>query len=418
MCRRVAAAVICMVIAAACVPARPAMQSTPSSVPPATQTAAATATSAEAQAGTPAVALVHGTLIDGTGAEPMQDAVLVIRGERIEAAGRASEVVIPGGAQVIDVKGATMLPGFINAHVHAAYNLTNLAAWAQGGVTTVRDLGAHSNPWPRAIQEQAAGDPRYARLVSGGVMITAPKGYPIAVFHGVGAEVASEEEAVKATSAMLDSGANVVKISLESGVIFGQTIPTLTDEEVRAIVKAAHERGTIVSAHVSVSKDLRRALDDNVDDIAHMVTDRLPDELITKMVQGGNSWEPTLELWKNVKQGMDTNVIDNLRRYVLAGGKVALGTDYAGYYTPFQMGMPMHEMEWMQDAGMTPMQIIVAGTQNAAKVCNLGTEVGTLQPGKMADVLVVQGDPLQDIHALEEARWVIHNGAVIRSPEE
>jgi imidazolonepropionase-like amidohydrolase len=183
-------------------------------------------------------------------------------------------------------------------------------------------------------------------------------------------------------------------------------------------VKAAHERGTITSAHISVSKDLRRALDDGVDDIAHMVTDRLPDELIGKMVEGGKTWEPTLELWKNVGNGMDTSVIDNLRRYVLAGGKVALGTDYAGYYTPFQMGMPMHEMEWMHEAGMTPMQIIVAGTQNAANVCNLGTQLGTLEAGKTADVLVVEGDPLQDIHALGDIRWVIHQGAIIRSPEE
>jgi len=110
-------------------------------------------------------------------------------------------------------------------------------------------------------------------------------------------------------------------------------------------------------------------------------------------------------------------VIDNLRRYAAAGGQVALGTDYAGYTTPFQLGMPIKEMEWMLEAGMLPMQVIVAGTENAALVCNMGKDLGTLAVGKIADVLVVGGDPLQDIHALSDVRWVIHNGIVIRGKD-
>jgi enamidase len=111
-----------------------------------------------------------------------------------------------------------------------------------------------------------------------------------------------------------------------------------------------------------------------VDDVAHMVTDRLPDELISRMVTSGAYWEPTLELWQNVGHGLDQVAIDNLRRYVAAGGRVALGTDYEGYYTPFQLGMPMHEIEGMQAAGMTPMQIITAGTRDAARVCNMSKD--------------------------------------------
>jgi imidazolonepropionase-like amidohydrolase len=95
---------------------------------------------------------------------------------------------------------------------------------------------------------------------------------------------------------------------------------------------------------------------------------------------------------------------------------VALGTDYAGYYGTFELGMPMHEMEWMQQAGMTPMQIIAAGTHNAAHVCGLADLLGTLEVGKIADILVVEGDPLKDIHALLDQLWVIHNGVIIRQP--
>jgi imidazolonepropionase-like amidohydrolase len=92
---------------------------------------------------------------------------------------------------------------------------------------------------------------------------------------------------------------------------------------------------------------------------------------------------------------------------------VALGTDYAGYDATFDLGMPFTELEMMQAAGMTPMQIVVAATRNAAYVCNLEHELGTLEPGKIADVLVIDGDPLADLGALATIRLVIHNGVVI-----
>ena len=104
----------------------------------------------------------------------------------------------------------------------------------------------------------------------------------------------------------------------------------------------------------------------------------------------------------------------NVGRFVKAGGKVALGTDYAGYAAEFDLGMPVTEIGLMREAGMTPMQIIVAATQHAATVCGLGHELGTLEPGKIADVLVVNGDPLGDLAALTAVRLVIHNGVIIR----
>ena len=101
-----------------------------------------------------------------------------------------------------------------------------------------------------------------------------------------------------------------------------------------------------------------------------------------------------------------------------AGGQVAPGTGYGGAAMQFQLGMPLREIEWIQAAGMSPMQIIVAATRNAAHVCNLERELGTLEPGKAADVLVVQGDPLRDLHELEHVGWVIHNGVVIRTEKQ
>jgi imidazolonepropionase-like amidohydrolase len=364
----------------------------------------------------PSLVLINGTLIDGTGADPIKDAVLIIQGERIVAVGPRSSISIPAGAQIIDVQGATILPGFFNAHVHGAYNAEKLAAWAREGVTTARDLGAYQWPPSRALLDRIEKNNRYARLISGGIFITPPGGYPIAVFGGNGKTISSTEEAAPAVNEMLAQGADVIKISLESGQVFRQNIPMLTTEQVKAIVTTAHQRGTRVSAHATVTKDLQRAIDEGVDDVAHMVVDPITDDLIKAMIDRDMYWVPTIELWKNVGQGQDTNVIDNLKRYVAAGGKVALGTDFEGYTTPFQLGMPTKEMGWMSEAGMTPMQIIIAATKNAAHVSNAEKDLGTLEVGKIADALIVQGDPLQDLKALSNVQYVIHNGEVIRKP--
>jgi imidazolonepropionase-like amidohydrolase len=106
--------------------------------------------------------------------------------------------------------------------------------------------------------------------------------------------------------------------------------------------------------------------------------------------------------------------VDNLARFARAGGQVALGTDYAGAPNiAFDLGMTIHEIEWMQEAGMTPLQIILAATRNAARACNMESELGSLEAGKLADVIVVDGDPLQDLRALSHVRLVIREGTPI-----
>jgi imidazolonepropionase-like amidohydrolase len=136
------------------------------------------------------------------------------------------------------------------------------------------------------------------------------------------------------------------------------------------------------------------------------------------MVENDVYWVPTLELYRYItrdaQNGWDQKAIGNLRRFLAGGGKVALGTDFAGYGAEFDLGMPMLEIEAMLESGMTPMQIIVAATQNGAHVCNLNDEIGTLEEGKAADILVVDGDPLSDIQALARTLIVIHDGVVIR----
>jgi imidazolonepropionase-like amidohydrolase len=362
---------------------------------------------------TGSLVLTNGTLIDGTGAAPVPDAVVVIEDGRVTAVGPAGEVSVPGWLRTVNVNRATILPGFINAHVHEAFDRENLQAWAQAGITTVRDLCGPSN---FSFRDQVNTDPLCARLVAAGPMVSVPNGYPLVPWGSRNMlAITSADDARYKVAQLLMSGADIIKIAVESGQSFNMPIPTLSLEEASAIVETAHQHGTVVSAHVLVSKDLRQAVEAGADDIAHMVVDNLPDSLIDAMVQKGTYWVPTIELWKNVGQGLGEAAISNLRRFVAAGGKVVLGTDYAGYDAPFQLGMPIHEIEWMQEAGMTQMEIIVAATKHAAHACNRDQDLGTLETGKIADILVVEGDPLQDLHVLEEVRLVLRSGVVVWS---
>ena len=367
------------------------------------------------------LSLINGILIDGTGADAVPNGAVVIQNGRIIAAGPRTQVEIPANTNIIDVKGRTILPGFINAHVHVAYSAHILKAWAKSGVTTVRDLGAFG-PYTRAkfvTRDTLNANPKCARLFAVGSFINAEGGYPIAYWGGHAVTVTSPEEARQAVNKLIDDGADVIKTAMESGYAFGESgWPLLSPWEATALVDTAHERGKPVTAHVTSARDLERALDAGVDELAHMVVDKLSEKLISRMVETGTRWVPTLELWQRVSRiypiSYGSMAIKNLALFVEAGGEVVLGTDYAGApQVDFDLGMPIHEIEWMQEAGMTPLQIIVAATRNGARSCNIERELGTLEKGKLADVLVVDGDPLVDVHALTKPRLILREGKSI-----
>jgi len=160
---------------------------------------------------------------------------------------------------------------------------------------------------------------------------------------------------------------------------------------------------------VQVLRLLEMALDCGVDDIAHSILDRqIPEDMIARMVQSDTYLVPTLEIYG--PGGFRSMGQANLKRLVDGGVHVALGTDFE---PGLQTGMPSIEMELMREAGLTPMQIIVAATKHGAHVCGLDAEVGTVEPGKIADILVVDGDPLADLNVLKNNRiLVIHNGLI------
>ena len=212
----------------------------------------------------------------------------------------------------------------------------------------------------------------------------------------------------------------MIKTAFESGYAFNRSgWPLLPPETARALVATAHERGVPVTAHVTSARDLPRALEVGVDEIAHMVVDPCPDELIDRAVAAGTRWVPTLELWQGIRRlhnlTYDKVAVENLARFVQAGGEVALGTDYAGAPISFELGMPLIEMGMMASAGMTPLQIITTATRNAARACRRFNDLGTIEAGKLADVLVVDGDPLTDLKALTKTRLVLREGRAVGS---
>jgi imidazolonepropionase-like amidohydrolase len=359
--------------------------------------------------------VLGGRMVDGTGAAAVDDAAMVIRDGRILYAGPRGEVELPSGAEVLDARGMTLLPGLVNAHVHRGADASNLRAWAWDGVTTVRDLGVDTGGLLR-FRELHPPEPDMARLVAAGPLITVPGGYPIVPFGGGwSTTVRSPEDArVVAESLLEGGGSDLLKVVLETGTVFGRQLPVLSAEEARMLVRVAHGRGAMVSAHVTATVDLQRALAAGVDDLAHMVVDApLAAGVAAELVAAGIAWVPTLELWDCA--GERAMAVANLRRFLAAGGEVALGTDFAGYTCDFDLGLPVRELELMGQAGMTPAEILTAATRNGARACGLGRVLGTLEQGKLADLVAVDGDPLVDLAALAAVRLVVHGGVVIRN---
>jgi imidazolonepropionase-like amidohydrolase len=359
------------------------------------------------------LALVGGRLIDGTGGLTVEDAVVLVRDDRIVAVGPRGSVEIPGDAMVIDLEGYSVLPGFVNAHVHHALNPSNLRRWAAGGVTTVRDLGC--GPTSLALfYSLVEQTPEMARLVAAGPLITVPNGYPIVPFGSSWVlPVTSVEHARAAAEDLFDTqGVDLLKLAIESG---NGTIPVMSVEIAQELVAVAHERGTVASAHVTLVCDLDLALASGADDFAHMIRDRaLTGTELRQVIDADVTWVPTLELWQCVGEGALPVAVYNLRRFVEAGGRVALGTDYDGYTCDWEIGMPMTEVRLMAQAEMTPMQIIESATAHGARVCNLEDEIGTVTVGKLADLIAVVGNPLADLEALDDVRLVVRSGVVIK----
>jgi imidazolonepropionase-like amidohydrolase len=392
------------------------------------------------------LAITNGTIIDGRGGEPLMG-TLVIEGERITALGRQDQVAIPHDATVIDAMGGSILPGLIDCHVHFMLEypdimrglitqpslrllqaIPRMRATLEAGVTTVRDAAGSPAGLKIAVERGIVAGPRMQIAVS---MISQTGGhgdgfYPCCVdigffgmrFYDVPSGVSDGiDEVRKATRKILRAGADWIKLATTGGVLSTSDAPTssqLTVEEIATAVYEAAAQEKRCMAHAQGSQGVKNALLGGVASIEHGVY--LNDELIDLMLEKDVYLVPTLvaplavvefakehpDILPPMMAAKAIEVIEahrqSFRRAVEAGVKVAMGTD-AGVGKHGENG---RELVLMVENGMTPMQAIVASTANAARLLHLHQNVGTLEVGKLADVVIVDGDIVGDIRKIAD----------------
>jgi imidazolonepropionase-like amidohydrolase len=301
--------------------------------------------------------------------------------------------VTPARAAAATPAARTLLPGFVDAHVHLGFFAP--ADVLRGGVTTARDLG-----WPlERLDELGAADG--PALLYAGQMLTARGGYPSRAAwapRGTAREIRDAADARAAVAEQAARGASVVKIAQDP-----RAGPVMAPEVVRAVCDEAHARGLRVTSHCGALEQLHIALDAGVDELAHGLwsDERIDDGIIERMVRARMTVVPTLHIDPSPER------IENTRRFVEAGGHVVYGTDMGN--PPLPPGIDVEELRLMVRAGMALGDALAAATSCAA--AHLGLEDrGRIEPGARADLVVVNGDPRDDISALAHPALVARGG--------
>ncbi len=396
------------------------------------------------------VAIKCGTLIDGASETPLQNAVIILENDRIRDVG--TTLTIPDGARVVDLSRATVLPGLIDCHTHlllhgGSYDdqilkeslpyraiLGTVAArrTLEAGFTTIRDVETEGAMYSdvalrEAISNGVIPGPRIfastrSLSITGGY---SPYGYAVDVPHG--AQVADGIDGVtKAVREEIQYGADWIKIYADSRYrhrvadsLVGSA--TFTDDEVKAIVYEAEKVGIHVCAHCYTSEAAQRSLRAGAKSIEHGLY--LDNETFRLMKQKGAYWVPTLIAY--VHWAEDSTNSPEVRRMVeysvkrhketfargLASGvNIAFGSDF---YDPHGDGT--REFGLMVDYGMAPMKVIQSATSVASRLLDQETEIGTIERGKLADIVAVEGNPLENIRTLENVGFVMKGGKIYKN---
>jgi imidazolonepropionase-like amidohydrolase len=400
-----------------------------------------------------------GTLIDGKSDSPRHDQVIVIRGNRIESVSDTANAKIPAGAAVIDLSQQTVLPGLIDSHTHIflqgedpaqggydANILTEpLAMRAARATVSARRALEQGFTTLRDVETEGAGygDVGIKQAIEGGYIpgprlfvvtraISTTGGYPLEGYAPEldmpkGAQIVDGPvEARKAARQQLDHGADWIKVYMthrswvgKNGELISQ--PTLTVEELRAIVDEAHGWGKKVACHAYGGSGLHRALDGGCDSIEHGLD--LDEAAIAQMLKQGTWYVPTLAVYytdwaaANTPGGQRDRLRASVhevsfRKAMKAGVKIVFGTDMGGI--PWTEPIAQ-EFSRMVEFGMPPMDAIRAATSRAAVMLDMEGKIGVVSPGAFADIVAVSGDPLSNIKTLESVQFVMKDGQVFRA---
>ena len=388
-------------------------------------------------------------VIDGTDRAPIDNATILVRDGRIVAVGPAAGVTVPAGAQRVSLAGKTLIPGLINAHGHvgntagmeqghySAENVTrDLRTYAAYGITTVFSLGDDESAGIAARDSQRTPTLDRARLFVAGPVL-APKSPADAV------RLVDEDAAMKV---------DIVKIRVDDNL---GTTPKMAPEIYRAVINEAHKKGLRVAVHLFYLEDAKAVLDAGADFIAHSVRDvPVDDAFVAMLKRRGVCYCPTLmrevstfayestPSWfsdplflkhadmaavdalkqparqqamansksaQRYKTGLEV-ANRNLKKLSDAGVTIALGTD-TGPPARFQGYFELMELEMMAKAGLTPRQVLASATRDAARCMKLDAELGTLEPNKWADFVVLNADPLANISNVKniDSVWIAGN---------
>ena len=380
-------------------------------------------------------------LVDGSGKKPAKDAMIIIKGNIIEEAGRTVDA--PKGAEVIDAAGKTVMPGLIDAHVHICSNgdanvmsalgytpglvqlfgAHNAAKTLDAGYTTIRDMGAPSGfalSLKKAIEMGVARGPR---IVAPGRIISMTGGHadfylPSGVTYNEMSLISDGPvETRRSARINLREGADFIKVCTSGGVMSPTDpvdTPQLTVDEIKAVCDEAHHVGKFVASHAHGPTGIMNAILGGVKSIEHGSIQTK--ETVKAMAEHGVIQVPTLVAsWNIVQNGTAAGIPEwavakakeiveyppkSLMLCYKAGVKVAAGTD-AG--TPFNRhGDNAKELELMVAAGLKPIEAITCATKVGAEACWLGAKTGTIEKGKWADLIVVDGNPTTDVKILQD----------------
>lgn len=391
--------------------------------------------------------LKGGKLIDGTGADALPNSALLIKGSVIESVGKAEDVVCPGETDVIDVTGQTVMPGIIDAHIHmfgkkalTPFDILNsepfeevlrgaIDAWRliDAGMTTVRDCGSVQAIHLRnSINEGTIVGPRI--LASGRILTQtaghgdihqAPLQWAASGWSTLGRICDGEAECRKGAREQLRYGADFLKLCTTGGVMSEKDSPDMIQfslGEVKAIAEEARNWGCRVASHSHAAGGIRNALLGGVNTIEHAFY--MDDDLIELALKNKAYIIPTLMVVAVIaSKGAEFGVlpssvekakvhheahVESIKKAYKAGITIGLGTDcMGGNLMPH--GINTKELElYVELLGMSAMEAIVCATKNNADALDILDEVGTLEPGKLADLLLINGDPLEDIRILQD----------------
>lgn len=399
------------------------------------------------------LALINGRLIDGTGRQPVEKTTIVVNGNRITGVG--PELSFPDEASVVDLKGFTIMPGLIDCHLHIGGFVIDDPDWQfsflyfipflwdyfhnfshrrklaiQNGVTTIRSAG---DLYPHIIQLRdkiESGKLTGPRIFAPGPIFTAPGGHPAGTIYKrnryivehATRQVSDTRSAIEEVKRLAEGGVDCIKVvySKTNPMDLSREVPQLELGVLEAIVDQAHSDNLRVMVHTGSANETRDTVSVGADSIEHGILPgadsiEFQNSVIMTMVEKGTYYVPTLAIawaYRSMYPDLFSNSKKLLKKLHSQGVNVALGTDSG---TPgVVIGKAVHkELELMVEAGLSPMDAIVASTKNAAENLGKGSQLGTIEEGKLADMIVVSKDPLEDITNTIGINLVIKDGKIL-----